>query len=245
MKKLLTISELAQQLSVHPDTIRKWESLGYVVSLKTVGGHRRYAESEVEHLVHQMQFPYKELHSTGLFSDKLDTWFRKEKFLQLKRLVDFHRSNPNVANNANESNWRTGIEMGISALEKLTDEDWRSIDKIDEILEPIINWYKQHLECYFETSPIGKMSLITTTSEREAICCKLKGIRYALWDTNGIASYGEKSALEGKGSFPNERDQLALDIKNGWDGKTNRSEWRQKRMNDYLAERFSNANTQK
>jgi len=41
--KLLSVNEAAGILSVHPDTLRKWEERGLItVAAKTLGGHRRY-----------------------------------------------------------------------------------------------------------------------------------------------------------------------------------------------------------
>lgn len=219
MDKLLTISELAAKLSLHPDTIRKWEALGHVTSLKTVGGHRRYMETEVERLKHKMKFPIED----GLFenSDAKEAWLRKDKFIYWKGFVEAHRHNPEVQDKQDEINKRRGSEMVLSALSGLSDEDWASIDKIDEALRPVYVWYRQNHEYFWETSFVGKIPM-PMTPDRERTAHQLDGIHHILWGLNGIAPHGEKSVLQGGGSFPNEREQLALDIKNGWDGKTDR-----------------------
>lgn len=52
----LTRSQAAKLLHVHPDTLLTWEQqgqLGFAVA-RTVGGHRRYDASDVEHLREQL-----------------------------------------------------------------------------------------------------------------------------------------------------------------------------------------------
>lgn len=47
---LLTVAEAAAVLQVHPQTLREWERSGAIRARRTVGGHRRFARSEVEAL---------------------------------------------------------------------------------------------------------------------------------------------------------------------------------------------------
>ena len=146
--KLLTISELAEKLSLHPDTIRKYELLGYVTPIRTIGGHRRYVESEVDNLRHKMTLPRQ----GGLFSTAMDTWCRKDKFIYWKRFVEFHVHNPEVANKQDETCYRQGSEMVLQCLSALTDEDWASYDEIDKVLEPVYEWYRKNHKYYWERS---------------------------------------------------------------------------------------------
>lgn len=49
---LLTPSEVAALFRVDPKTVTRWAKAGKISSIKTLGGHRRYRESEVKKLLH-------------------------------------------------------------------------------------------------------------------------------------------------------------------------------------------------
>ena len=44
---LLTPQEVAQRFHVHPKTVTRWAKAGKLTAIRTLGGHRRYRESEV------------------------------------------------------------------------------------------------------------------------------------------------------------------------------------------------------
>lgn len=44
----LSIGEAARMLGVTPDTLRRWETEGRIVSARTPGGQRRYDLAEIE-----------------------------------------------------------------------------------------------------------------------------------------------------------------------------------------------------
>jgi excisionase family DNA binding protein len=48
---LLTPSEVAAMFRVDPKTVTRWAKSGKLPSIKTLGGHRRYRESEVRKLL--------------------------------------------------------------------------------------------------------------------------------------------------------------------------------------------------
>ena len=48
---LLTPSEVAALFRVNPKTVTLWARLGKLPSVRTLGGHRRYRESEVQSLL--------------------------------------------------------------------------------------------------------------------------------------------------------------------------------------------------
>jgi len=50
-EKLLTPSEVATLFRVDPKTVTRWAKTGKLTSIKTLGGHRRYRESEVRALL--------------------------------------------------------------------------------------------------------------------------------------------------------------------------------------------------
>jgi len=51
---LLTISEAARRLSVHPETLRRWERAGEVASVRTLGGHRRFRADDIDAILDRM-----------------------------------------------------------------------------------------------------------------------------------------------------------------------------------------------
>ncbi len=48
---LLTPSEVAALFRVDPKTVTRWAKSGKISSIRTLGGHRRYRESEVRQLL--------------------------------------------------------------------------------------------------------------------------------------------------------------------------------------------------
>jgi len=47
---LLTPREVAELFGVDPKTVTRWAKAGKLTSIRTLGGHRRFRESEVEDL---------------------------------------------------------------------------------------------------------------------------------------------------------------------------------------------------
>ena len=47
-RRLLTISQAAARLAVHPDTLRAWADKGIVPVIRTPTGYRRFDPSEIE-----------------------------------------------------------------------------------------------------------------------------------------------------------------------------------------------------
>jgi excisionase family DNA binding protein len=50
-EKLLTPAEVASLFRVDPKTVTRWAKAGKLTSIRTLGGHRRYKESEVKTLL--------------------------------------------------------------------------------------------------------------------------------------------------------------------------------------------------
>jgi len=50
MEKLITVTKAALQLGVTKKTLQDWDRSGKLVALRTVGGHRRYRQSDIEKL---------------------------------------------------------------------------------------------------------------------------------------------------------------------------------------------------
>ena len=54
---LLTPSEVASLFRVDPKTVTRWAKAGKLTSIRTLGGHRRYKESEVKALINLISDP--------------------------------------------------------------------------------------------------------------------------------------------------------------------------------------------
>lgn len=54
-EKLMTPGEVAARFRVDPKTVSRWAAAGRIGSTRTLGGHRRYRESEVEALILSMR----------------------------------------------------------------------------------------------------------------------------------------------------------------------------------------------
>jgi len=52
---LLTPAEVAALFRVDPKTVTRWAQAGKLTSIRTLGGHRRYRESEVRDLLKATQ----------------------------------------------------------------------------------------------------------------------------------------------------------------------------------------------
>jgi putative resolvase len=52
--RLLTISQAATRLGVHPNTLRKWADKGLVPAVKLPSGYRRFVPSEIERVRREM-----------------------------------------------------------------------------------------------------------------------------------------------------------------------------------------------
>lgn len=50
-ENLLTPSEVATLFRVDPKTVTRWAQAGKVPSIRTLGGHRRYRESDIRALL--------------------------------------------------------------------------------------------------------------------------------------------------------------------------------------------------
>lgn len=46
--RLLTPSEVAALFRVNPKTVTRWAQQGKLRSIRTLGGHRRYSEAEIQ-----------------------------------------------------------------------------------------------------------------------------------------------------------------------------------------------------
>ena len=54
---LLSPGEVAQLFHVDPKTVSRWANAGKLTSLRTLGGHRRFRESEVRNLLDWVDSP--------------------------------------------------------------------------------------------------------------------------------------------------------------------------------------------
>ena len=51
VEALLTPAEVAEMFRVNPKTVTRWARAGKITSLRTLGGHRRFRESEIRQLL--------------------------------------------------------------------------------------------------------------------------------------------------------------------------------------------------
>ena len=56
-ERLLTPAEVASLFRVDPKTVTRWAKAGKLTSIRTLGGHRRYKESEVKSLLTSISKP--------------------------------------------------------------------------------------------------------------------------------------------------------------------------------------------
>jgi excisionase family DNA binding protein len=56
-ESLLTPSEVASMFRVDPKTVTRWAKAGKLSAVRTLGGHRRYRESEVRELLEGVPHP--------------------------------------------------------------------------------------------------------------------------------------------------------------------------------------------
>lgn len=54
---LLTPAEVATMFRVDPKTVTRWAKSGKLTSIRTLGGHRRYRETEVRALLNGIPAP--------------------------------------------------------------------------------------------------------------------------------------------------------------------------------------------
>jgi excisionase family DNA binding protein len=57
VEPLLTPAEVAALFRVDPKTVTRWANSGKLTSIRTLGGHRRYLESEVRALLDSIPSP--------------------------------------------------------------------------------------------------------------------------------------------------------------------------------------------
>ena len=53
--KLLTPSEVAAMFRVNPKTVTRWARAGKISAIRTLGGHRRFRESEIRSLLERVE----------------------------------------------------------------------------------------------------------------------------------------------------------------------------------------------
>jgi len=61
MKDYISIGRAARIAGVHEDTLRNWEDEGIIKPIRTLGGHRRYKESDIREIAKIMPAGSNEL----------------------------------------------------------------------------------------------------------------------------------------------------------------------------------------
>ena len=67
MEKPVTIRQAADQLGLHPDTLRKWDREGRIIAVRTPGGHRRYLPSQIKALLGQEEQEKREKNRVAVY----------------------------------------------------------------------------------------------------------------------------------------------------------------------------------
>lgn len=62
---LLTPSEVAAAFRVDPKTVTRWAKAGKLSSIRTLGGHRRYLETEIRAMLEEQPPFLDEIAATG------------------------------------------------------------------------------------------------------------------------------------------------------------------------------------
>jgi excisionase family DNA binding protein len=52
---LLTPSEVAAMFRVNPKTVTRWARAGKISAIRTLGGHRRFRDSEIRHFLEHVE----------------------------------------------------------------------------------------------------------------------------------------------------------------------------------------------
>lgn len=60
-ERLLTPAEVAAMFRVDPKTVTRWAKAGKLSSIRTLGGHRRYREAEVQAFLAVDRVPIRDL----------------------------------------------------------------------------------------------------------------------------------------------------------------------------------------
>ena len=75
---LLTPAEVAKLFRVDPKTVTRWAKAGKLTAIRTLGGHRRYRQSEVQNLLNaKPQNQEQKRMSTSDNSDDMKAKFRE------------------------------------------------------------------------------------------------------------------------------------------------------------------------
>jgi excisionase family DNA binding protein len=82
--RLLTRAEVAEIFQVAPSTITRWAEAGKLPSVKTLGGHRRYAATLVRELVHDLT---KEETSMEKLAISVPAMYGDHHVLEVRRLL--------------------------------------------------------------------------------------------------------------------------------------------------------------
>ncbi len=57
---LLTPKEVAKRFHVNPKTVTRWAKAGKLTAIRTLGGHRRYRESEIIEKLREFKEPERQ-----------------------------------------------------------------------------------------------------------------------------------------------------------------------------------------
>lgn len=89
-KSLLSLKETSALLNVHPNTLKRWDSIGYLKSVRLgIRGDRKYKESEVRKLITESQ---KQNTVSSSILVEFSAIISKEQQILLKKVNDKNKS---------------------------------------------------------------------------------------------------------------------------------------------------------
>lgn len=116
--KWLSLSEAAEQLNVHPTTLRRWADNGEIPVMLTPGGHRRFASADVARFVEER----RRLRRVA----PIEQIWAERAVIQTRREVGDHRDDPwllSLDSEARQRNRLIGQQLIGLMLQYISAED--------------------------------------------------------------------------------------------------------------------------
>jgi excisionase family DNA binding protein len=169
-KKLLTIKEAAQELGVSIKTIRRWESLGKIESIRTSGGHRRFKLKQVapqKVVTPKKILPYilaSTIISAGITYSIINSHYKSQLNTIKEQLNTFINQTNNQEITINNPDNKNLIDSGIS---QITPENNGSLLVISESIKDLssINLSSTEQDKLLVTQIISGIGFIVSTKE--------------------------------------------------------------------------------
>lgn len=193
MKNLLTITQAAKILNVHPDTLRRWEKAGKISTIRISSrSHRRYRNSDIFNII-QNRIGEETLHSPSL--DKLIQKLMQKSQVEAKnhnlakKLIqifisgwkqqNLHKITLPLSSNCALINSQGQIVSGIKTIQSYTKKQFRKVKVKDW---NIASFYYSQNTAIFE----WVKTIIINRSEQ-----KIEGVTVIQFSNNKISHIRE------------------------------------------------------